>query len=312
MEKQYKIFSATSHEALAEEMARELGVPLGKRTIKKFSCGEIYVNYDETVRGCPVFLVGTIRPNKIHRDFFELFLMADAAKRSFAKSVHIIVPHFGYSRQDKIHLARESISMKLCADLMTTSGADHVITLHLHADQSQAFFNVPVDNLNPHHIFVEYFQKKNLSDMVVVSPDAGGAKEAKKFANALGADLAILHKSRPAHNESEVSHVIGNVAGKTAILYDDMVDTAGSICNAKKAILAAGANKEVYLCATHPIFSGPAEERLREAKFKEIVTTNSLPLSFDLPDLTQISIAPLMAHVVENVLEERSVSELYF
>lgn len=313
MEKQqYKIFSASSHRGLAEEISEKLGVPLGKRTLKKFSCGEIYVNYDETVRGCPVFLVGTIRPNAIHRDFFELFLMADAAKRSFAKSIHVIIPHFGYSRQDKIHLARESISMKLCADLMTTSGVDHVITLHLHADQSQAFFDVPVDNLNSRNIFVQHFQKKNIPNAIVVSPDAGGAKEAKRFADALGTDLAILHKSRPAHNESEVSHVIGNVEGKTAILYDDMVDTAGSICNAKKAILAAGANKEVYLSATHPIFSGPAEERLREAKFAEIVTTNSLPLSFDLPSLTQISIAPLMAHVVENVLEEKSVSELYF
>lgn len=308
-----KIFSTNSHISLATEIAKKLNMELGKRTLKKFSCGEIYINYDESVRGHDVFLVGTIRPNNVHEDFFELFLMCDAARRSFAKSVHVIIPHFGYSRQDKIHSARESISMKLCADLLTKSGANHVITLNLHADQSQAFFNVPVDNLSPRRMFVHYFKEKGISDVVVVSPDAGGAKTAKKFADELGVDLAILHKSRPKHNVSEVSHLIGDVAGKTPILVDDMIDTAGSVCAAKKALEKNGCKKNVYLCASHAIFSGPAIERLHEANFKEIVVTNSIPVNAKkLPSVKQISIAPLMAHVVDNVMHEKSVSELYY
>jgi len=308
-----KLFATNAHEDLANEIAHLLKMPLGKRTLKKFSCGEIYINYDETVRGQEVFIVGTIRPTDVHEDFFEIFLMCDAARRSFARSVHVILPHFGYSRQDKIHSARESISMKLCADLLTQSGANHLITLNLHADQSQAFFDVPVDNLSPKKIFVQYFQEKKLKDAIVVSPDAGGAKSAKKFADELGTDLAILHKSRPTHNESEVSHLIGDVQGKTPIIFDDMIDTAGSVCNTKTALLENGAQDEIYLCATHPIFSGPAIERLNEANFAEIVITNSIPVDTEkIPSIKQISIAPLMAMVVDNVLHEKSVSELYY
>lgn len=308
-----RLFAANAHPQFAEEVSKKLEIPLGKRTLKKFSCGELYVNYDETVRGHDVFLITTIRPGNVHEDFFQLFLMCDAARRSFAKSVHVIIPHFGYSRQDKIHSARESISMKLCADLLTKSGADHIITLDLHADQSQAFFDVPVDNLSPRRMFVEYFKEKNIKNAVVISPDAGGAKTAKKFADELGVDLAILHKSRPQHNVSEVSHLIGDVEGKTPILIDDMIDTAGSVCAAKKALEKNGCNEDVYLCASHAIFSGPAVERLNEAKFKKIVVTNSIPQDEKLmPSLHQLSIAPLMAHVVENVMSERSVSELYF
>ena len=313
MSKRFKIFSASSHESLANEIAEILNVPLGKRTLKEFSCGEKYINFDETVRGHDVFLVGTIRPKTVHSDFFELFLMADAARRSSSKSIHVIIPHFGYSRQDKIHSARESISMKLCADLMVKSGAGHIVTLHLHAEQSQAFFDVPVDNLNPRKMFVKYFQEKNLKNPIVVSPDAGGAKSAKKFADALGAELAIMHKSRPAHNEAEITHLIGDIKGKTPILFDDMIDTAGSVCNAKKALLASGSKEEVYLCATHPVFSGPAIKRLSEASFAEIVTTNSIPIpSGSLRNLQQLSVAPLFANVLANILEEKSVSELYF
>lgn len=310
-----RLFAANAHPEFAQELAEKLGTEtsLGKRTIKKFSCGELYVNYDETVRGHDVFIVTTIRPGNIHEDFFELFLMCDAARRSFAKSVHVIVPHFGYSRQDKIHSARESISMKLCADLLVKSGADHVITVDLHADQSQAFFDIPVDNLSPRRMFVQYFREKNTKDFIVVSPDAGGAKTAKKFADELGVDLAILHKSRPKHNESKISHLIGDVKGKTPILVDDMIDTAGSVCNAKIALEKNGCNKDIYLCATHPIFSGPALERLENAKFKEVVVTNSIPVEKEaFGSLRQLSIAPLMAHVVENVMSERSVSELYY
>lgn len=313
MTKHVKIFATSSHSALAESVAEHLQLPLGQRSLKTFSCGEMYINYDETVRGHDVFIVGTIRPGHIHNDFFEFFLMADAAKRSFAKSVHIIIPHFGYSRQDKIHAARESISMKLCADLIVQSGAGHIITLDLHADQSQAFFDVPVDNITPRRMFASYIREKNLEDLLIVSPDAGGAKSAKKFADLVGAELAIMHKNRPQHNESEITHVIGDVEGKTCLLYDDMVDTAGSVCNAKEALQKKGAKEEVYLCATHAIFSGPAVQRLGEAGFAEIITTNSIPVSEGaLPNLTQLDISPLLAHLIENVLEEKSVSQLFF
>jgi ribose-phosphate pyrophosphokinase len=312
MKNNVKVFSGSTHAVLSEEISELLGVPLGKRTLKKFSCGEFYINFDETVRGKEVFLITTIRPQFVHEDFFELFLMCDSARRSFAKSVHVIIPHFGYSRQDKIHSARESISMKLCADLLVKSGATHIITLNLHADQSQAFFDIPVDNLSPCRMFVQYLQTKKIPNAVVVSPDAGGAKSAKKFADALGVDLAILHKSRPKHNTSEISHLIGDVQGKVPILYDDMIDTAGSVYNAKKVLLKHGSNDSVYLCATHPIFSGPAIERLEKANFQEIIVTNSIPVpKNDLP-LKELSTAPLIAHVVKNVISEKSVSQLYY
>jgi ribose-phosphate pyrophosphokinase len=307
-----KIFASNSHLGLAEEIAENLKIPLGQRTLKEFSCGELYINYDETVRGKDVFIIGTIRPITVHQDFFELFLMCDAARRSFAKSIHVIVPHFGYSRQDKIHKARESISMKVCADMLVQSGAQHVMTLHLHADQSQAFFNVPVDNLSAKKIFVEYFQQKDIKDPVVVSPDAGGAKNTKHFADALGLEMAILHKSRPEHNDSVVTHLVGDVKGKTCIIYDDLIDTAGSVFNAKKALVENGANPDVYLCATHPVFSGPAIERLNKAAFKEIVVSNSIPVATDkINNIKPLSIAPLMAMVIQYVVEERSISTLY-
>lgn len=312
--KNVKIFAANSHPALAEEIADILDIPLGKRTLTKFSCGEFYFSFDETVRGQDVFLVGTCRPGTVHEDFFELFLMCDAARRSFARSVHVIIPHFGYARQDKIHKARESISMKLCADLLTQSGCNHAIILNLHADQSQAFFDVPVDNLSSRKLLEEYFLGRDLKNTIVVSPDVGGTKAAKKFADELGIDLAIIHKTRPKHNVSEVSHVIGDVKGKRTILFDDMVDTAGSVCNAKEALLSRGALDDVVLCAAHPIFSGPAISRLEQANFSEIIVTNSIPIPHEkrLKNLKQISIAPLISNVILNIIREKSVSELFF
>lgn len=309
-----KIFSTNAHPQLAESIATLLDMPLSKRTLSQFSCGELYINLEESVRGHDVFIITTIRPGFVHEDFFELFLLCDAARRSFARTIHVIVPHFGYARQDKLHSARECISMKLCADLLVASGANHVITLHLHADQSQAFFDVPVDNLPSRKLIVDYFKERDLSDTIVVSPDTGGAKAAKKFADALGLELAILHKSRPRHNESEISHVIGDVKGKKTILFDDMIDTAGSVYSAKMMLLEAGAVDEVSLCAAHAIFSGPAIERLREAAFSEIVVTDSIPLppSKMLDNLHIVSIAPLLADVIRNVVKEKSVSELYF
>ncbi|MCK5460700.1 ribose-phosphate pyrophosphokinase [Candidatus Gracilibacteria bacterium] len=306
-----KIFSGSSNQAFAKEVCQNLKIPLSLMTIKKFSCGEIYVKFDESFRGQEVFLIQTCRTGFMNEDLMELFLMIDAARQSFAEKIHVILPYFAYSRQDKIHTPREGISAKLFADLIHKAGADHVITLHLHSDQIQGFFDCPLDNLNPQRLFVNYFQKKNLKDAIVVSPDAGGAKMAKKFADALGIPLSILHKQRPEHNVSEVTHVIGDVKGKTPIIIDDMIDTAGSVCAAKKALLAAGANEEVYLCATHAIFSGPARERLSETNFTEIICTDSLPVENTPKNYKTLSIAPLFGEVMKNVVEHKSVSKLY-
>ncbi len=305
-----KIFSGSSHVALAEQIAKELGTTPREMVRTKFSCGEMYVKFGESVRGQDVFLVQTGRTGHMNDDLIELLLMIDAARQSFAKSITVIMPYMPYSRQDKIHDPREGISAKMIANMLVGAGASQIITVHLHADQIQGFFNCPVDNLNPRKLLANYFMQKNLQNLVVVSPDAGGAKDAKKFANMLGCGICILHKQRPGHNQSEVTHVVGDVAGKTAIIVDDMVDTAGSVCGAKEAILKAGANPDVYLCTTHGIFSGPAVERLNAANFKEILATDSLPLP-EIKNLSTFSLAPLLAEVVKNVKSGRSVSQLY-
>ncbi len=307
----YKIFTGSSHPDLAAAIAKNLGKELSPVTIKTFACGEVYVKYEESFRGQDVFLIQTCRTGHMNDDLMELYLLIDAARQSFARKVHVILPYFAYSRQDKIHGAREGISAKLMADLMVKAGADHVVTLHLHTDQIQGFFDVPLDNLNPQRLFVDYIKSKNLEDAVVVSPDAGGAKAAKKFADELGLPLAIMHKQRPEHNKSEVTHIIGEVAGKTPIIVDDMVDTAGSVCAAKQALVENGARDEVYLCATHPIFSGPARERLTAANFAAIVCSDSLPVDNPPKNFQVLSVADLLAGVITNVTEQKSVSQLH-
>lgn len=309
----FKIFAGSSHPDLAKEIAKKLKIQLGKIKLSNFSCGEKYVALEETVRGQDVFLVQTAS-DSVNEDMMELFLMCNAAKLSFASKVHVIIPNFAYARQDKVHVPREPISAKLMADLLVKSGADHVITLQLHADQAQAFFDVPVDNLNAHKLFADYFSKKKLKNLVIVSPDAGGAKNAKKFGDDLGAPIAILHKSRPGHNKSAVTHVVGDVKNKICIIYDDMIDTAGTVANARDALLKQGAKKEMYLAATHAIFSGPAIKRLSKAGFKEVVVTNSVPIKKEkqFKGLKQISIAPLLAGVIQSVASQKSVSSLFY
>ena len=307
----FKIFSGSSHQKFAQALCDQLGIPLGKTTIKTFACGEMYVKFEESFRGKDIFLVQTGRTGHMNDDLMELFLLIDAAKRSFAEKIHVVMPYFPYSRQDKIHGPREGISAKLMANMIRQAGADHVITMHLHSDQIQGFFDCPVDNLNPRRLFVEYFKKKKLKDIVIVSPDAGGAKEAKKFADELDAPLVILHKTRPAHNVSEITHVIGDVKGKTPIIVDDMVDTAGSVCAAKQGLIDAGANKEVYLATTHAIFSGPARERLTAANFAEIVAADTLSVENPPKNFKIMSVAPLFADVIKNVAAKESVSKLY-
>lgn len=312
MKDQFKIFSGSSHPEFAQSVAKHLGTTLGQITIKQFACGEKYVKFEETFRGQEVFLVQTCRTGYMNDDLIELLLMIDAAKKSFAKSVHVIMPYFAYSRQDKIHAPREGISAKLFAKIIGDAGADHVITMHLHSDQIQGFFNCPVDNLNPKRAFVKYLQEKKLKDLVIVSPDAGGAKDAKNFANELGVGLAILHKQRPEHNKSEVTHLIGEVEGKIPVIFDDMVDTGGSVIGAVEALIANGAKKEVYLCGTHAILSGNAKENLEKAGITEAIFTDSLPVEKKPKNFKTISMAPLFADVVRNVVEHKSVSKLYF
>lgn len=305
------LFAGNSHRALAKALARELGVELGNLTLKNFHCGEKYVRFDESVRGRDVYLVQTATrsPNE---DLMELFLLCQAAKLSFAKTVHVVLPHFAYARQDRVSEPREPISAKLVAHLLEEAGADHLIVLDLHSDQIQGFFSIPVDAITARTIFTEYFRKKNLKDPVVVAPDVGGAKRAKKFADRLGADLAILHKSRPSHHQAEIHEVVGEVDGKTCILFDDLIDTAGTLLSAKKALLEHGARPEIYAAATHAVFSGPALERLREADFAEVVVTDSIPCDPQaLLSLAILPIAPLLAKVIQNIESGQSVTEIY-
>ncbi|MFA5948350.1 MAG: ribose-phosphate pyrophosphokinase [Candidatus Gracilibacteria bacterium] len=307
-----KIFSGSSHPDLAKEIAKYLKVSLSEMVISRFACGEIYAKPKESVRGFDVFVVQTATSN-VNEDLMELFIILDSLKRSFAERIHVVMPHYGYARQDRVATPREPISAKLVADLISKAGADHLITMKLHSDQEQGFFNFSVDNLNTNKLFSDYFIQKKIKDLVVVSPDAGGAKDAKKFGDLIGANLAIIHKTRPAHNKSEVTHVVGDVKGKTCVLYDDMVDTAGSVTAAINALRSMGANKDVYLAATHAVFSPPAVERLSAAGFKEVVVTNSIPVLKEkqFKGLKILSIAPLLAQTIKNVHDSRSVSEVF-
>lgn len=310
---EYVLFSGSSHPELSDRVAKFLGRPLGKIERSTFSCGEKYIALEETVRGKEIFIVQTCRDQFVNEDFMELFLMCDAARLSLAEKIHVVIPHFGYARQDKIHGAREPISAKLMANLVVKSGADHVITFQLHSDQERGFFEVPVDNLTLEKTFADYFKNKKLGKVVVVAPDTGATKNAKRLAERLGAEIAILHKTRPAHNKSVVMHVIGDVKGKTCIIYDDMVDTGGTAMNARQALVDHGAKKEVYFCATHGLLSGNASKRMAMAGFKEVVLTDTIPLSKEkkFGGLVQISVAPLLAEVISRVVNKKSVSNLY-
>ncbi|MFH1284225.1 MAG: ribose-phosphate pyrophosphokinase [Candidatus Peregrinibacteria bacterium] len=306
-----KIFSGSSHPLLAEEIARELKIPLSKMVTYRFACNEIYAKPEESVRGSDVFIVQTASEN-VNEDLMELFIMIDALKRSFAGKIHVVMPHYAYARQDRVATPREPISAKLVADLVSAAGADHMIAMKLHSDQEQGFFNFPVDNVNTQTLFANYFKKKKIKNPVVVSPDAGGAKDAKKFADAIGANLAIIHKSRPAANKSEVTHVVGEVKGRTCIIYDDMIDTGGSVTGAVKALRTMGASKDVYLAATHAVFSDPAAKRLAGAGFKEVVVTNSIPIPKRkmFKGLQILSVAPLLAKIIMSIHEDRSVTKV--
>jgi ribose-phosphate pyrophosphokinase len=306
-----QLFGGSSHPALAQAVAQELNLSLGKVTLKAFSCGERYVKFEESIRGKSVYLLqtGGRTPNE---DLMELFLMCQAAKLSFAKSIHVIIPHFPYARQDRVAEPRESISAKLVANLLETAGADHVITLDLHSPQIQGFFSIPVDSLEARSLLAKYIQSKKIDRPVIVAPDAGGAKRAKKLADLIDADLALMHKDRTAHHQAEIVEVIGDIQGRTCIILDDMIDTASSMIPAKEALLKRGANPDIYAAVTHAIFSGKAIENLKKAAFKEVIVTDSLPVDAKAFDgLTVLSIAPLLAHVIQSVESDQSVTNLF-
>ncbi|MBT5855347.1 ribose-phosphate pyrophosphokinase [bacterium] len=306
------LFAGSSHPALGQAIADQLGIPLGKIKLSKFSCSENYAKIEESIRGHDVYVLQTCGQN-VNDDLMELFIIMDALRRSHANSVTVLMPHYGYARQDKKSAPREPISARLVADLLHAVGFNRLITLDLHADQIQGYFNEPVDHLTAMPLFIDHFKKKNLTDLVVVAPDTGRAKFAKKLGDKLGGDLAIMHKTRPDHNVAEIVNIVGDVKGKTVLLVDDMVDTGGSIVSGLDTLRKFGCNDEIYLATTHPVFSGPAVERLANAGFKEVVATDSIPLGPDkrFPGLTVLSIAPLLAEVIRRNAEHKSVSSLF-
>ncbi|PRO64393.1 ribose-phosphate diphosphokinase [Alkalicoccus urumqiensis] len=306
-----KVFTLSSNPDLAYEITKEIGVPMGKSSVQRFSDGEIQINIEESIRGCDIYVIqSTSSPANEH--IMELLIMIDALKRASARTINIVLPYYGYARQDRKARSREPITAKLVANLLETAGATRVITLDLHATQIQGFFDIPVDQLVGVPILAEYFEEKELEDIVVVSPDHGGVVRARKLADRLKAPIAIIDKRRPKPNMAEVMNIVGNIEGRTAIIIDDIIDTAGTMSLAANAMVENGA-KAVYACSTHPVLSGPAVERIQNSKLEELVITNSIPLPEDknIPKIKQLSVAPLIAKAIIHVHEQRSVSRLF-
>ncbi|HLQ72884.1 MAG TPA: ribose-phosphate diphosphokinase [Bacillota bacterium] len=306
-----KVFSLNSNKALAESIAEHIGTSLGKCTVSKFSDGEIQINIEESIRGCDVYIVqSTCDPVNDH--IMELLIMIDALKRASAQSINIVIPYYGYARQDRKARSREPITAKLVANLLETAGASRVITLDLHAPQIQGFFDVPIDHLQAVPILSDYFKEKNFEDLVIVSPDHGGVTRARRMAERLKAPIGIIDKRRPRPNEAEVMSIIGNIEGKTAILIDDIIDTAGTITLAASALIERGA-KEVYACCTHPVLSGPAVQRINDSAIKELAVTNTIPLHEEkaIDKITPLSVASLIGEAIIRIHEYQSVSSLF-
>jgi len=311
MDNDFKIFTGSSHPELGHAIADTLGRQCGEMVLSKFSCNEYYARINETIRGKDVYLIQTAGIN-VNDDFMELFIIMDSLRRSSARTINVVMPHFGYARQDKKSEPREPISARLMADLLSTVGLDRLVTVDLHADQIEGFFNKPVDHLTAMPLFIDYFKAKQIKDLVVVAPDTGRAKFSKKMSDKLGAELAIMHKTRPSHNKAEIVNIVGDVKDKTVLLVDDMVDTGGSIIACLEALKTFGCNPDIYLAATHAVFSGPAVDRLSTAGFKEVVVTDSFPLPEEkrFPELKILPIAPLVGEAIRRNLEGLSISSL--
>ncbi len=308
-----KIFSLNSNRPLAEKIASVVGLTLGKISVNQFSDGEIRINIEESIRGDHVYIIqSTSAP--VNDNLMELLIMIDALKRASAKTVNVVMPYYGYARQDRKARSREPITAKLVANMITAAGADRILTLDLHASQIQGFFDMPVDHLLGASLLANYFSDNHIADenTVVVSPDHGGVTRARKLAEFLKAPIAIIDKRRPRANVAEVMNIIGNVKGQKCILIDDMIDTAGTITLAANALSEAGAT-EVYACCTHPVLSGPAIERIENSALKKVVVTDSinLPESKLSNKIEQVSVAELMGDAIKRIHENKSVSPLF-
>jgi len=306
-----QLFALNSNIPLAQEISDHIGVPLGKCTVTKFSDGETQINIEESVRGYEVYIIqSTSEP--VNENIMELLILIDALKRASAKSINIVMPYYGYARQDRKARSREPITSKLVANLLETTGADRVVTLDLHAPQIQGFFDIPIDHLQAVPLLADYIKKKDLKDIVIVSPDHGGVIRARRMADLLKAPIGIIDKRRPKPNVAEVMNIIGDIEGRTAIIVDDMIDTAGTMQLAADALIEKGAT-EVYACVTHPVLSGPAIERIENSKIKELVVTNSINLPDEkrIEKITQLSVAPLIGEAIIRIHNDQSVSILF-
>ncbi|MCL6436337.1 MAG: ribose-phosphate pyrophosphokinase [Leptolyngbyaceae cyanobacterium HOT.MB2.61] len=307
-----RLLSGSANIPLAQEVARYLGMDLGPMVRKRFADGELYIQIQESIRGCDVYLLQpTCRPVNDH--LMELLIMIDACRRASARQITAVIPYYGYARADRKTAGRESISAKLVANLITQAGASRVLAMDLHSAQIQGYFDIPLDHVYGSPILIDYLSSKQLPDLVVVSPDVGGVARARAFAKKLDdAPLAIIDKRRQAHNVAEVMNVIGDVSGKTAVLVDDMIDTAGTILEGAKILKENGA-RQVYACATHAVFSPPAIERLSSGLFEEVIVTNTIPVSEELrfPQLTVLSVANLLGETIWRIHEDSSVSSMF-
>lgn len=309
-----KIFALNSNRPLAEKVAKAVGVKLGKLSVDQFSDGEIRINIEESIRGAHVYIVQSTS-NPVNDNLMEMLIMIDALKRASAKTINLVIPYYGYARQDRKARSREPITSKLVANMLEAAGATRILTLDLHAAQIQGFFDIPVDHLMGAPLLADYFLEKGVAhsdDVVVVSPDHGGVTRARKMAEFLKAPIAIIDKRRPKANVAEVMNIIGHVEGKKCILIDDLIDTAGTITLAAKALEEAGATA-VYACCTHPVLSGPALERIQESPIKELVVTDSIYLPEDrkCEKIVEVTVGGLMGDAIKRIHENKSVSPLF-
>ncbi len=313
--KDIKIFSGNSNPNVAKQIAKELGLQVGNADVITFSDGEISVSIQESVRGSDVFVVqSTCQP--VNTNLMELLIMIDALKRASAGRITAVIPYFGYARQDRKSKARDPISAKLCADIITAAGADRVLTMDLHAPQIQGFFSIPVDHLLGTPILSSHFEKKfanNKEHFMVVSPDLGSVTRARNLAGKLDVPLAIVDKRRQRANVSEVMNIIGNVEGKQVLIVDDMIDTAGTLCNAAAAVVERGGAKEVYACATHGVLSGPAIERIEKSPIQELVILDTIPLTAEkqIDKIKTLPVAPVFAEAIARIYADKPVSPLF-
>ena len=312
--KDIKIICGNSNRPFAEDVCRNIGLRLGSTVVSTFSDGEIEVSLNETVRGSDVFILqSTCSPINDH--LMEMLILVDACKRASATRVTCVMPYFGYARQDRKAKARDPISAKLVANLITSAGTDRVLTMDLHAAQIQGFFDIPVDNLLGSPLFVDYYNKKfnGETDTIIVSPDIGSVARARAFALKMGLGLAIIDKRREKANQAEVMNIIGSVEGKRVILYDDMVDTAGSLCEAAIALVEKGGARELYACASHGVLSGEAIEKIEKSEIKEVVFSDTVPFHREKPcaKIKYLTAAPLFAEAINRIFEEVSISTLF-